>query len=62
MLETRTPLATAAALSERGHEVIYRPFAYDTLQGRIQLVVRTDDDQWQGASDPRRQGGVAAYA
>ena len=62
MLETRTPLATAAALSERGHEVIYRPFAYDTLQGRIQLVVRTDDDHWQGASDPRRQGGVAAYA
>ncbi|MCO5177809.1 MAG: gamma-glutamyltransferase [Thermomicrobiales bacterium] len=62
MLETRTPLATAQALTERGHEITYRPFAYDTLQGRIQLVARTADDQWHGASDPRRQGGVAAYA
>lgn len=62
MLETRTPLATARELTARGHEITYRPFAYDTLQGRIQLVVRTPDNDWHGASDPRRQGGVAAYA
>ncbi|HMM42230.1 MAG TPA: gamma-glutamyltransferase [Thermomicrobiales bacterium] len=62
LLETRIPQATARALAERGHAVTYRPFAYDTLQGRIQLVARTPDGDWAGASDPRRQGGYAAYA
>jgi gamma-glutamyltranspeptidase/glutathione hydrolase len=61
LLESRTPRAVAAALAARGHQPKPRPFAYDSLQGRIQLVV-ADGDRWTGASDPRRDGGVAAYA
>jgi gamma-glutamyltranspeptidase/glutathione hydrolase len=61
LLESRTPVATARDLAARGWPLRPRPFAYDSLQGRIQLVVATDDG-WVGASDPRRDGGVAAYA
>ena len=58
LLETRTPTATVRDLAARGWLVTTRPFAYDTLQGRVQLVVR-DGERWTGAADPRRDGGVA---
>jgi gamma-glutamyltranspeptidase/glutathione hydrolase len=61
MTETRLPVATARALEERGHRLKPRPFAYDSLQGRIQLIVAEGGD-WTGASDPRRDGGAAMYA
>jgi gamma-glutamyltranspeptidase / glutathione hydrolase len=61
LLESRTPRAVATALAALGHQPKPRPFAYDSLQGRIQLVVATPD-RWLGASDPRRDGGIAAYA
>jgi gamma-glutamyltranspeptidase/glutathione hydrolase len=61
LLESRTPRAVATALAALGHRITPRPFAYDSLQGRIQLVV-ANGDRWTGASDPRRDGGVAAYA
>lgn len=61
LLESRTPRAVAAALAANGHQPRPRPFAYDSLQGRIQLVVAAGD-RWIGASDPRRDGGIAAYA
>lgn len=57
-LEARTPTATARELAARGWVLHPRPFAYDTLQGRVQLIVR-DGERWTGASDPRRDGGVA---
>ncbi len=58
LLETRTPTATARELAARGWILNTRPFAYDTLQGRVQLVIR-DGERWTGAADPRRDGGVA---
>lgn len=61
MLENRTPAAVAAALAARGHTINPRPFSYDSLQGRVQLVA-AGANGWAGASDPRRDGGVAAYA
>lgn len=58
LLETRTPRAVARELAGRGWTVQERPFAYDPLQGRVQIVAR-DGARWVGASDPRRDGGVA---
>jgi len=61
LTETRLPVATGRALEARGHRLKPRPFAYDSLQGRIQLIVAEHGD-WIGASDPRRDGGAAMYA
>ena len=61
MTETRIPAAVQRALAARGHQLRPRPFAYDSLQGRIQLIARGDEG-WIGASDPRRDGGIALYA
>ncbi len=61
LLESRTPRAVATALAALGHQPRPRPFAYDALQGRIQLVI-AGAAGWVGASDPRRDGGVAVYA
>lgn len=58
LLETRTTAATVGDLAARGWVLNTRPFAYDTLQGRVQLIVR-DGERWTGAADPRRDGGVA---
>jgi gamma-glutamyltranspeptidase/glutathione hydrolase len=60
LTETRLPAATARALEARGHRLTPRPFAYDSLQGRIQLIV-AGVEGWIGASDPRRDGGSAMY-
>jgi gamma-glutamyltranspeptidase / glutathione hydrolase len=61
LTETRLPIATARVLEARGHHLKPRPFAYDSLQGRVQLIVAREDG-WVGASDPRRDGGTAIYA
>ncbi len=61
LTETRLPVATGRALEARGHHLKPRPFAYDSLQGRIQLIV-AENGTWIGASDPRRDGGAAMYA
>lgn len=61
-LEARCLPSVAAELGRRGHELRLRPKAYDTLQGRVQLIRILADGTFQGASDPRRDGGVAAYA
>lgn len=61
LTETRLPQATARALEARGHRLTPRPFSYDSLQGRIQLIV-AGEGGWVGASDPRRDGGAAMYA
>ncbi len=61
LTETRVPAATGRALEARGHRLRPRPFAYDSLQGRVQLIA-TESGDWVGASDPRRDGGAAMYA
>lgn len=61
LTETRLPIATGHALEAHGHRLKPRPFAYDSLQGRIQLIV-AENGAWIGASDPRRDGGAAMYA
>ena len=60
-LETRFLRSTAAALAAAGHDVVHGAVGYDTLQGRVQLAV-AGADGWRGASDPRRDGGIAARA
>lgn len=62
LTETRLPVATGRALEALGHRLKPRPFAYDSLQGRIQLIVADGAGGWIGASDPRRDGGAAMYA
>ncbi|MDP2871985.1 MAG: gamma-glutamyltransferase [Bacillota bacterium] len=60
-LETRFLRSTAAALAAAGHVIKHGAFGYDTLQGRVQLAAAAGGDGgWQGASDPRRDGGIAA--
>jgi gamma-glutamyltranspeptidase / glutathione hydrolase len=61
LTETRLPIATGHALEARGHRLKPRPFAYDSLQGRVQLIVASEGG-WVGASDPRRDGGAAMHA
>ena len=46
LTETRLPVATGHALEARGHRLKPRPFAYDSLQGRVQLIVAGDG--WMG--------------
>jgi gamma-glutamyltranspeptidase/glutathione hydrolase len=58
LLETRTSQTVARDLAGRGWMIQERPFAYDPLQGRVQVIMR-DGERWVGASDPRRDGGVA---
>lgn len=59
-LETRFLQATARALTATGHTVKHGAIGYDTLQGRVQLAVADGAGGWHGASDPRRDGGIAA--
>lgn len=63
-LETRFLRATAAGLAAAGHVIKHGAFGYDTLQGRVQLAAADPDGGggWVGASDPRRDGGIAARA
>lgn len=59
-LETRFLQQTARELTASGHTVKHGAIGYDTLQGRIQLAVADGQGSWHGASDPRRDGGIAA--
>ena len=59
-LEARFPQAVVDALVERGHEVeVLLPF--DETMGHAGALVRHADGMLEGASDPRSDGGVAAY-
>ena len=65
-LESRILRSTASALAEAGYQVQHGAIGYDTLQGRVQLAVADPSPSggtaWQGASDPRRDGGITVYA
>ncbi len=61
-VEGRVDQATRRALADRGFDV--RPLTgnYVPSVGRNQLVVVHPDGTFTGASDPRRDGGIAAYS
>jgi gamma-glutamyltranspeptidase/glutathione hydrolase len=61
-VEGRVTRAVQAALSARGFEVRPLPGNYVASLGRNQLIVVDASGRGTGASDPRRDGGVAAYA
>jgi len=61
-LESRVRRSAVEFLKSQGLEVTVVPFGYDTIQGRIQLVLNGRDGLVRGASDPRRDGGIAAYS
>ncbi len=59
-LEARFSPSLIAELIARGHEVeVLRPF--DETMGHACALVRHADGTLEGASDPRSDGGVAAY-
>jgi gamma-glutamyltranspeptidase len=59
-LEQRFPQAVIDELVRRGHEVeVLLPF--DETMGHAGAIVRSKDGVLQGASDPRSDGGVAAW-
>src|SRR5207248_4738156 len=61
-VEGRISPRARAALEAAGFEV--RPFTgnYVPSTGRNQLIVIEPNGSFKGASDPRRDGGVAAYS
>jgi gamma-glutamyltranspeptidase/glutathione hydrolase len=61
-VEGRVSRAAQAALRARGFEVRPFPGNYVSSTGRNQLIVLGPDGGLNGASDPRRDGGVAAYS
>lgn len=59
-LEQRFPQSVIDSLIARGHEVeVLLPF--DETMGHAGAIVRQVDGTLEGASDPRSDGGVAAY-
>jgi gamma-glutamyltranspeptidase/glutathione hydrolase len=61
-VEGRIGRAAQAALRARGFEVRAFPGNYVSSTGRNQLIVVGPDGSLTGASDPRRDGGVAAHS
>jgi gamma-glutamyltranspeptidase/glutathione hydrolase len=61
-VEGRIAQAARSALQASGFEVRSLPGNYVASLGRNQLIVIEADGRFTGASDPRRDGGVAAYA
>jgi gamma-glutamyltranspeptidase/glutathione hydrolase len=61
-VEARVRGAAVDLLRAQGFKVTATPQGYDTIQGRVQLVVVREDGTVCGASDPRRDGGIAAYS
>jgi gamma-glutamyltranspeptidase/glutathione hydrolase len=60
--EARISQQTLAALSEAGFDLRPNPQNYAASFGRNQLIAIDAQGGFQGASDPRRDGGVAAYS
>ena len=59
-LEDRFDPALYAALRDAGHEVVLVP-AFETMMGHAGAIVRHSTGALEGASDPRSDGGVAAW-
>jgi gamma-glutamyltranspeptidase/glutathione hydrolase len=61
-VEGRASQAARAALREAGFDLREMPQNYGAGFGRNQLITIDADGTFRGASDPRRDGGVAAYS
>ncbi len=59
-VEQRITEEICAELRDAGYAVNRRPVGYDSYFSRVQLLVR--NDRWEGASDPRGDGGIALEA
>jgi gamma-glutamyltranspeptidase/glutathione hydrolase len=57
--EGRIPRSVCEGLEKLGYEVNRRTLNYDSYFARPQLIVRDRDGHLRGASDPRKDGGVA---
>jgi gamma-glutamyltranspeptidase/glutathione hydrolase len=60
--EARISQQTLAALREAGFDLRLNPQNYAAGFGRNQLIAIDANGDFRGASDPRRDGGVAAYS
>jgi len=59
-MESRFPPAVIEELRRRGHEVEVLA-DYDEAVGHAGAILRTKDGMLEGGTDPRSDGGVAAY-
>ena len=57
--EARVPRAVCEGLKRRGYRVNRRTLNYDSYFARPQVIVAEPDGYMSGASDPRKDGGVA---
>lgn len=60
--EQRVTSDILAAIGEAGYDVKRRPLSYDAYFSRVQLVEVGEDGSLEGASDPRKDGGIALRA
>lgn len=61
-VEGRVSRAARQALAEAGFELLHQSGNYVPGFGRNQLIVIDPRGGFRGASDPRRDGGIAAYS
>jgi gamma-glutamyltranspeptidase/glutathione hydrolase len=61
-VEGRIQRAAREALREAGFDLREMPNNYGASFGRNQLIVIEGRGRFRGASDPRRDGGIAAYS
>jgi gamma-glutamyltranspeptidase/glutathione hydrolase len=61
-VEARVSQAARHALTDAGFDLRPMPQNYGASFGRNQLITIDADGSFHGASDPRRDGGVAAYS
>jgi gamma-glutamyltranspeptidase/glutathione hydrolase len=61
-VEGRVSRSAREALSQAGFELLPQATNYVPGFGRNQLIVIDAKGRFRGASDPRRDGGIAAYA
>jgi gamma-glutamyltranspeptidase/glutathione hydrolase len=58
-VEARIPEVVSRGLENAGYKVGRRTLNYDSYFSRPQVIVRGRDGVLRGASDPRKDGGVA---
>jgi gamma-glutamyltranspeptidase / glutathione hydrolase len=61
-VEGRVSRAARQALTEAGFDLLHQSGNYVPGFGRNQLIVIDSRGRFRGASDPRRDGGIAAYS
>jgi gamma-glutamyltranspeptidase len=57
--EQRVPAEVLGGLARLGYRVNRRPLSYDPYFARAQVIRIREDGRLEGASDPRKDGGIA---